>query len=184
MDIKNRNNLSVNNMNRIIIVSNRLPVKATKRKNKIAFSYSTGGLATGLLSVSNFYKTLWIGWPGIITDNINEQDTIRGKLFSDNMYPIFLTRDHINKYYNGFSNNTIWPLFHYFPQYVEYNDNTWETYREVNQVFCDKIVEILKDPEAYKEVRKKGKEKVRNNFLITRLLGDYLDLLNETLDYR
>ena len=136
-------------MNRIIIVSNRLPVKATRRKNEIAFSYSTGGLATGLSSVSNFYKTLWIGWPGIITDNINEQDTIRGKLFSDNMYPIFLTRDHINKYYNGFSNNTIWPLFHYFPQYVEYNDNTWETYREVNQVFCDKIVEIAKPGDIF-----------------------------------
>ena len=136
-------------MNRIIIVSNRLPVKATKRKNGIAFSYSTGGLATGLSSVSNFYKTLWIGWPGIITDNINEQDTIRGKLFSDNMYPIFLTRDHINKYYNGFSNNTIWPLFHYFPQYVEYSDNTWETYREVNQVFCDKIVEIAKPGDIF-----------------------------------
>lgn len=149
MDIKNRNNLSVNNMNRIIIVSNRLPVKATKRKNKIAFSYSTGGLATGLSSVSNFYKTLWIGWPGIITDNINEQDTIREKLSSDNMYPIFLTRDHINKYYNGFSNNTIWPLFHYFPQYVEYSDNTWETYREVNQVFCDKIVEIAKPGDIF-----------------------------------
>ena len=50
--------------------------------------------------------------------------------------------------------------------------------------FAKKIIEILKDPEAYKEVGKKGKEKVRNNFLITRLLGDYLDLLNETLDYR
>lgn len=149
MDIKNRNNLSIDNSNRIIIVSNRLPVKATKRKNKIAFSYSSGGLATGLLSVSNFYKTLWIGWPGIITDNINEQDTIRRKLFSDNMYPIFLTCDHIDKYYNGFSNNTIWPLFHYFPQYVEYSDNTWETYREVNQVFCDKIVEIAKPGDIF-----------------------------------
>ncbi|MDA3870776.1 MAG: glycosyltransferase [Candidatus Marinimicrobia bacterium] len=50
--------------------------------------------------------------------------------------------------------------------------------------FAKKIIEILKDPEAYKEVGKKGKEKVRNNFLITRLLGDYLDLLNETLDCR
>ncbi len=136
-------------MNRIIIVSNRLPVKATKRKNKIIFSYSVGGLATGLLSVSNFYKTLWMGWPGIITNKIDEQNTIRKKLFSDNMYPIFLTRDHINKYYNGFSNNTIWPLFHYFTQYVEYNDNTWETYREVNQVFCDKIVENAKPGDIF-----------------------------------
>jgi trehalose synthase len=50
--------------------------------------------------------------------------------------------------------------------------------------FAKKIIEILKDPEAYKEVGKKGKEKVRNNFLITRLLGDYLDLLNETLNCR
>ncbi|MEA3500239.1 MAG: bifunctional alpha,alpha-trehalose-phosphate synthase (UDP-forming)/trehalose-phosphatase [Candidatus Marinimicrobia bacterium] len=136
-------------MNRIIIVSNRLPVKATKIKNKIVFSYSVGGLATGLSSVSNFYKTLWVGWPGIITNNKTEQNTIRENLTAKDMYPIFLTNEHINKYYYGFSNDTIWPLFHYFPQYVKYNDNTWETYREVNQVFCDKIVEVAKPGDIF-----------------------------------
>ena len=142
MNIKKHNNLNTNNTNRIIIVSNRLPVKTTKIKNKIVFSSSAGGLATGLSSVSNFYKTLWIGWPGIITNNKKEQNIIKKNLTAKDMYPIFLTREHINKYYNGFSNDTIWPLFHYFPQYVKYNNNTWETYCEVNQIFCDEIVEI------------------------------------------
>lgn len=50
--------------------------------------------------------------------------------------------------------------------------------------FAKKIIEILKDPKSFKKVGKKGKEKVRNNFLITRLLGDYLDLLNEVLGCR
>ncbi len=136
-------------MNRIIIVSNRLPVKATKRKNKIVFSYSVGGLATGVSSVSNLYKTLWIGWPGIITDNKTEQNTIRENLTAKDMYPIFLTNRHINKYYYGFSNDTIWPLFHYFPQYVKYNDDTWEAYLEVNQVFCDKIVKVAKPGDIF-----------------------------------
>ena len=48
--------------------------------------------------------------------------------------------------------------------------------------FAKKIVEILKDPESFKEIGKRGKESVKNNFLITRLLGDYLDLLNEIVE--
>ena len=131
-------------MNRMLIVSNRLPITIVKRKNSITYSPSSGGLATGLASFYKSYKSLWIGWPGIITNNIEEKHTIEKKLVSENMNPVFLTNNQIKKYYYGFSNNTIWPLFHYFTQYAVYDENTWGTYRDVNKMFCDEIVKTSK----------------------------------------
>ena len=126
----------------MLIISNRLPINIVKRKSGISYSPSSGGLATGLASFYKSYKSLWIGWPGIIINNIEEKHTIEKKLVSENMNPIFLTRNQIEKYYYGFSNNTIWPLFHYFTQYAVYDENTWGTYRDVNKIFCDEILKI------------------------------------------
>ncbi|MCK4815798.1 trehalose-6-phosphate synthase, partial [bacterium] len=52
-------------MNRLLIVSNRLPVSVERRKNEIRFSSSVGGLATGLNALHQKYKSVWVGWPGI-----------------------------------------------------------------------------------------------------------------------
>jgi trehalose 6-phosphate synthase/phosphatase len=60
------------------------------------------------------------------------------------MKSIFLTRNQIEKYYYGFSNNTIWPLFHYFTQYVIYEERMWETYCDVNKLFYHEIIKIVK----------------------------------------
>ncbi|MEJ0030443.1 MAG: trehalose-6-phosphate synthase [Bacteroidota bacterium] len=48
------------------------------------------------------------------------------------MEPIFIEEKKFSKYYNGFCNATIWPLFHYFPSYVEYDESDFEAYEEVN----------------------------------------------------
>lgn len=132
-------------MSRTIIVSNRLPINVSKRKGTLYYSHSTGGLATGLAS---FYKTtgsLWIGWPGFLTNKTEEKKEIAEQLRQDHMLPIFLTRKQIEKYYEGFSNNTIWPLFHYFTEHTIYDKSTWESYRHVNRLFLD---EVLRHAEA------------------------------------
>jgi trehalose 6-phosphate synthase/phosphatase len=63
-------------MSRMLIVSNRLPINITKKKETIVYAPSTGGLATGLASFYKSYKSLWIGWPGIITNNVEEKYNI------------------------------------------------------------------------------------------------------------
>jgi trehalose 6-phosphate synthase/phosphatase len=55
---------------------------------------------------------------------------------------LFLTENEVNKYYYGFCNRTIWPLFHCFTQYVIYDEKQWECYKKVNKKFCDAIIKI------------------------------------------
>lgn len=128
---------------RLLLVSNRLPVSVVKRKDKLYFQPSTGGLATGLGSFYKSYRSLWIGWPGISLEEVKDKkEDIKAKLLSENCYPVFLSRRDVEEYYNGFCNKTIWPLFHYFPQYAVYSENLWKAYKRVNELFCDAIVKV------------------------------------------
>lgn len=61
-----------------------------------------------------------------------------------NSCPIWLSRSEVEKYYHGFSNKTIWPLFHYFTQYTEYDNHSWEVYEKVNRHFFDVITQHIK----------------------------------------
>ncbi len=131
-------------MRRMLIVSNRLPISVTKKKGVLDFVPSTGGLATGLSSFYQTYESLWIGWPGIIARNADEKQVITTKLKNDNMFPVFLSRYQIEKYYEGFSNKTIWPLFHYFTQHAIYDNHLWEAYRHVNEIFCDEVLKVAR----------------------------------------
>ncbi|MBC7553358.1 MAG: bifunctional alpha,alpha-trehalose-phosphate synthase (UDP-forming)/trehalose-phosphatase [Taibaiella sp.] len=127
------------NTKRIINVSNRLPVKLAVVDNQLTYQQSEGGLATGLSSVFTEYKNIWLGWPGAVIAE-NEQVKITSDLEVKNLYPVFLTQEEINNFYEGFSNETIWPLFHYFPSYTKYNQEHWESYISVNRKFADEII--------------------------------------------
>jgi len=131
-------------MQRLLIVSNRLPVSISKKKGNLNYVPSTGGLATGLSSFYQTFESLWIGWPGIITHKADEKQMITSRLKQDNMCPVFLSRSQIEKYYEGFSNKTIWPLFHYFTQYAIYDNHLWDAYRQVNHIFCDEVLKVAR----------------------------------------
>src|SRR5690606_9054277 len=60
-------------------------------------------------------------------------------------HPVFLTQSEVKNYYEGFCNETVWPLFHYFMEYTRFEQEYWEHYERVNQKFCDKIVEIIEE---------------------------------------
>ncbi|MCF8303662.1 MAG: bifunctional alpha,alpha-trehalose-phosphate synthase (UDP-forming)/trehalose-phosphatase [Bacteroidales bacterium] len=128
---------------RLVIVSNRLPVNVSKRKRNIGVTPSVGGLATGMKSFYKSYESLWIGWSGIDTRKYtaHEKEQIVKKMGDENCLPIFLSQNDVNKYYYGFSNKTLWPLFHYFPQFTRYRDELWKAYKKVNQHFADVVNE-------------------------------------------
>ncbi len=133
-------------MPRLLIVSNRLPVSIERKGNQLRVKPSVGGLATGLKSLRKSYNSLWVGWPGITSREDGEQRKIEKKLKKEfNCYPIFLSKKDQENYYYGFSNKTIWPLFHYFTQYAVYDKKLWGAYNRVNELFCDKIVKIAKE---------------------------------------
>ncbi len=133
-------------MGRLLIVSNRLPINVSKIKDKIRFQPSIGGVATGLASFYKKYNGIWLGWPGISPKKINEQEKafIKEELERNNCYPVFLSQHEIEYYYAGFSNKTIWPLFHYFTEYALYRKNFWEAYKKGNRTFAEVIFKYVK----------------------------------------
>lgn len=131
-------------MKRILIVANRLPVNVKIINDEIVYHQSAGGLATGLNSLEVAYEKHWIGWPGIYPESEKHTNEIRETLEKSMTHPVFLTEDEVQKYYEGFSNKTIWPLFHYFLEYTQYNRGFWEEYKSVNQAFCDKVIEVAR----------------------------------------
>ena len=131
-------------MSRLLIVSNRLPVNVAKKERGIRFESSVGGVATGLDSFYKSQESMWIGWSGITLDKVrvDEVQEIGERLKEGNCHPIFLSRQDADKYYYGFCNKTIWPLFHHFPLYTSYRKSFWEAYKRVSQSFCDAVVKI------------------------------------------
>ncbi len=134
-------------MHRLLIVSNRLPITIEKRRGNLRFRHSAGGLATGLGSFYKSYDSLWIGWCGIPSDEMDmeEKRDVEAKLISDyKSHPVFLPKRDVEMYYHGFCNKTIWPLFHCFTQYALYDKSLWESYKRVNETFCDQITNIAR----------------------------------------
>lgn len=129
-------------MSKIIFVSNRLPVTVQKKEACLEYNRSIGGLATGLKSYHQQAESIWIGWPGIIEEELSsEQRTAVQKELKEQYkcFPVFLTKEDNEQYYNGFCNRTIWPLFHYFAGKAEYDFASWQAYRRVNEKFFKNI---------------------------------------------
>jgi len=135
-------------MSRTIIVSNRLPTKVQRTDDDLAFTPSEGGLATGLGSIYRAEGNVWIGWPGLVANDETERQQVAQKLRADSMQPVFLTEDEIKGFYEGFSNETLWPTFHYFSQYAVYNEEHWDTYVAVNQKYCDAVLAAAGDDDT------------------------------------
>ena len=129
---------------RVIIVSNRLPVKVVVKSDGFHLQQSEGGLATGLSSVYKRNDNLWIGWPGAFLD-ANQRAQVNPLLEAEKLLPVYLTEEEIAAYYEGFSNETLWPLYHYFPSYTLYKKNDWEVYCAVNRKFAEHVLRVARE---------------------------------------
>lgn len=133
---------------KLIIVSNRLPVSVKKENGEITFTPSSGGLATAMSSLDKKNKEMvWIGWPGLPSDDLTPQEksTIKNKLKEYDCYPVFLTSEQVDNFYFGYANDTIWPLFHYFPVFTRHHSDFWKTYETVNQIFKKSVIKQADD---------------------------------------
>ncbi len=130
-------------MSRLLIVSNRLPLSVEKRRSRLYFEPSAGGLATALGAFYKSQPSVWIGWPGIELEKIKgEEQDVEARLLSENCHPVFLSEQDVEDFYHGFCNKTIWPLFHYFSEYTVYDKDFWQAYERVNEAFADTIAEV------------------------------------------
>ncbi len=124
----------------MIIVSNRLPFSISKTETEYDLKPSAGGLATGLKSYHRDNNSVWIGWPGVIPENEDEEKRINTLIKKEDCVPVFLSESEIEGFYDGFSNATLWPLFHYFSEFTQYKKRYWKSYLEVNQKFADVVL--------------------------------------------
>ncbi len=134
-------------MGKLVVVSNRLPIAITKKDGKLSYVHTSGGLGTAMssLDIDDF---VWVGWPGIASDELTDEEMrqITQDLKEQfNYIPVFQTRQQIALYYEGYANDTLWPLFHYFQSHAVYRDEYWTTYQEVNQLFLQAIESVADD---------------------------------------
>ncbi|HLV62578.1 bifunctional alpha,alpha-trehalose-phosphate synthase (UDP-forming)/trehalose-phosphatase [Galbibacter sp.] len=133
--------------NKTIIVSNRLPLQLHLRNGQLKMKPSVGGLATGMKSVHKDEKGIWIGWSGLIEEDIDKEThkKIDRLVAKENCATVSLSKDDVDNFYYGLSNRTLWPLFHYFMEYTEFENEFWESYKTVNQKFADVVLQHAED---------------------------------------
>lgn len=128
-------------MSRLVVVSNRVASAKQPR------SGAEGGLAVGLRAALRERGGVWFGWSG----KTLEQDydlpniTASGKV---TYATIDLTQPDYDDYYIGFSNSTLWPLFHYRLDLTEFAQKTWAGYQRVNALFAHRLHPLLKDSDV------------------------------------
>jgi trehalose 6-phosphate synthase/phosphatase len=129
-----------------IIVSNRLPVSVKKVDGKLEFNRSIGGLPTGMASLTRQKGTIWIGWPGIASDDLTDTEIrkMTRELTRQKCRPVFLTQEQIDQYYTGFSNSILWQDFHNLKRQDDIPTLWWRGYREVNELFAETVAKFQK----------------------------------------
>ncbi len=116
-----------------VVVANRLPVDMTTDDTGAAtWQRSPGGLVTALEPVMASRGGVWVGRSGV-TDATSEPF----ELDNVTLHPVELSTEERTDYYEGFSNGTLWPLYHDAVVAPSYHRHWWERYRTVNQRFAD-----------------------------------------------
>ena len=123
---------------RLIVASTRLPITLTKEAEGWHVSPSTGGLVTALAAVREKRKFTWLGWPGAFVD-AKEKRSVTRNLARHGTSPVFISREHMAGFYEGFSNEAVWPLFHNLTERSLFNREHWASYVAVNQMYADAI---------------------------------------------
>jgi len=133
-------------MSKTIFISNRLPVTIKEKDGNLEYHKSIGGLATGLSSYHENTSSIWVGWTGITEDSLDEQKMREVESVLEEKYkclPVHMNECDVEQFYYGFCNKTIWPLFHYFINKTEYDEELWTSYEKVNRMFYDRVSSVI-----------------------------------------
>jgi trehalose 6-phosphate synthase/phosphatase len=127
---------------RLVVVSNRLPYVLEKHNgDKWSLQPGSGGLVTALLPVLRNRGGVWIGWSGITEEaqGLKEIFDTAAQGAGYKLEPVVLSGDEIDKYYHGYSNESVWPLFHDLQSQAEFDPEYWHTYVKVNRKFAEAL---------------------------------------------
>ncbi|DAZ96531.1 TPA: hypothetical protein N0F65_011208 [Lagenidium giganteum] len=139
---------------RLIMVSNRLPISFQRNEatGEWSFSMSSGGLVTALNGIRDEVPFVWIGWLGEEIAH-EDQNKVREKLAQEfNCIPVFLSKEVASRYYNDFSNDILWPIFHYVPLPLfragsekKFDFRLWDAYKLANKRFAQAVSQVYRE---------------------------------------
>lgn len=122
----------------VLVLSNRLPFAISRGPKGLEKQASPGGLVSALEPVLRKRGGTWIGWPGI---PLRAGESLNEGGLPYQLNPVELSEDEVRHYYQGFSNRTLWPLLHSFPQNTQFDPTDFRTYERVNQRFGEAATE-------------------------------------------
>jgi alpha,alpha-trehalose-phosphate synthase [UDP-forming] len=123
---------------RMVVVSNRLPITIEKTPDGLRLEPSSGGLVTALRPLLNDCAGTWIGWTG--TEASPEVERVLEEHSRQSNFafkPVFMTAEERSRFYCGFSNEVLWPLFHDLQTQCNFDPTYWDTHLSVNRRFAE-----------------------------------------------
>ncbi|KAG1781575.1 glycosyltransferase family 20 protein [Suillus placidus] len=124
----------------LIVVANRLPITITKDAlGEYHFKMSSGGLVSALSGFKKSLSFTWIGWPGFYIPPKDRAYVDKRLMEEYSCQAVYLDDDVAEGHYNGFSNSILWPLFHYHPGEMNFDEENWLMYRQANFRFAETV---------------------------------------------
>ncbi|GLB40159.1 putative glycosyltransferase family 20 [Lyophyllum shimeji] len=128
----------------LIVVSNRLPITINKdASGEYHFKMSSGGLVSALSGFKKSLNFTWIGWPGFFIPPKDRPHVDKRLMEEYSCQAVYLDDDVADQHYNGFSNSILWPLFHYHPGEMNFDEGNWLAYRQANMRFAEAVLQQL-----------------------------------------
>jgi alpha,alpha-trehalose-phosphate synthase [UDP-forming] len=128
-------------MNRLIIVSNRLPFALDSAGEDLwTVTPAVGGLVSAVEPVLRERGGTWIGWPGIAGKIPQGPLAEATRDAGYNVVPVALSETERDEFYYGYSNEVIWPLFHDLQNFCNFEPAYWQAYKQVNERYADAII--------------------------------------------
>ena len=122
----------------LVVAANRLPVdKQVDEDGNVDWQRSPGGLVTAMESVMQANPGAWVGWSGDTGEAPAPFDV-------NGMYlrPVGLTAEEVRDFYEGFSNDTLWPIYHDVIVPASFHREWWAAYERVNRRFAEAVAEV------------------------------------------
>jgi trehalose 6-phosphate synthase/phosphatase len=141
---------------RLIVVSNRLPISFKQEKGQLKAEASSGGLVSALVPILKEHGGTWIGSPGVAglgedggTNRLADEAGVQRLLDESHDYdyrylPVHLTEEEQTNFYEGFSNEIVWPLFHDLQSRCRFLPRYWDFYQRVNKKFAEATLQAAK----------------------------------------
>src|SRR5690606_4547274 len=124
---------------RLIVASTRLPITLHHEEDGSWSAVpSTGGLVTALAAVREKRKFTWLGWPGTHVP-AGDRKSVTRTLLRHGASPVFVPEENMAGFYEGFSNDMLWPLFHNLQERSTFTSENWQDYRAVNRFYAEAI---------------------------------------------